>query len=222
MLDRVARNLRYSVRMLRKSPLFTVAEADRLVHVYRHWPGMDYGSVSIPHYQDLRDRTTDVFESSAAWSFEEMSLAAGGQSERLIGMSVSANFFQTFGVTPAFGRAFIPGEEDRGPGAHPVVVLGHSFWQTRFGGDEGVVGRTINLNGNPFREGMRLAFIGGVIGLAAAAARLLGGMLYNVSPFDPVAFVAVPVVLGSVAALAFYVPAGRAARLDPILALRAE
>ncbi|MDH3735007.1 MAG: ABC transporter permease [Gemmatimonadota bacterium] len=190
MFERVIRDLRYSVRMLTKSPLFTIAAVatlalgiglnaatfsavtgillrplggteapDELVQVYRQWPGMDYGSVSIPHYQDLRDRSADVFESSAAWFFQEMSLASEGQSERFIGMLVSANFFQTYGVTAQLGRTFIPGEEDRGPGAHPVAVLGHSFWQTRFGGDRDIIGRTVNLNGSPYE----------IVGVAPAA-----------------------------------------------------
>jgi putative ABC transport system permease protein len=131
-------------------PLPGAREPDRLVQLYRSWPGMEYGSNSIPHYQDVRDRSGDVFESVAAWYFSTMSLAADDQSERTMGLLVSANYFQTYGATPVLGRAFIPGEEDRGPGAHPVAILGHSFWQARFGGDASVVGRTLNLNGQPF------------------------------------------------------------------------
>jgi len=181
MLGRSIRDLRYSVRMLAKSPMFTMAaigtlalgiglnaatfsavtgillrplsgaeNPDELVQIYRQWPGMEFGSSSIPHYQDLRDRTDAVFESVAAWSFAELSLATGETSERVIGMLVSANFFQTYGVRPALGRVFLPEEEAEGPGAHPVAVLGYSFWQSRFGGDPSVIGRTVNLNGHPF------------------------------------------------------------------------
>jgi predicted permease len=120
------------------------------VQLYRSWPGLEYGSNSIPHYQDLRDRSGDAFESMAAWYFAPMSVSADERSERLMGMLVSADFFQTFGVAPLLGRPFLPGEESVGPGAHPVAVLGHGFWQERFGGDPAIVGRTLILNGHPF------------------------------------------------------------------------
>ncbi len=175
------RDLKYSVRMLFKSPLFSFVaivtlalgiglnaatfsvvhtllvetlpgahEPDRLVQVYRAWPGMDYGSNSIPHYQDVRDRSGEVFESVAAWTFAPVSISAEGRSERIMGVLASANFFDTYGVVPEVGRGFIAGVESEGPGEHPVTVLGYSFWQSRFGGDEGVVGRTLQVNGQPF------------------------------------------------------------------------
>jgi ABC-type antimicrobial peptide transport system permease subunit len=73
-------------------------------------------------------------------------------------------------------------------------------------------------------EGMVLAGIGAALGLAGAAgtARLVQGFLYGVDPYDPVAFLVVPAVLVAVAALAVYLPARRAASLDPSEALRAE
>ena len=131
-------------------PLDGTDHPEELVQIYRQWGGMDYGSVSIPHYQDLRDRTGDAFEDVAAYWFSPLSVSADGRSERVLGMLVSANFFRTYGVTPALGRAFIPGEEDAGPGAHPVAVLGHAFWQSRFGGDPAIIGRPVILNGQTF------------------------------------------------------------------------
>jgi hypothetical protein len=73
-------------------------------------------------------------------------------------------------------------------------------------------------------QGARLALLGIAVGLiaAAAAARLLEGMLYNVGAYDPVAFVGVPVLLAAVALLAVYLPARRAAGVEPMRALRAE
>ena len=139
-----------TVRGLLMKPLAGAEDPERLVQLYRQWPGMDYGSNSIPHYQDLRDRTGEVFSDVAAWYWAQMSLSADGRSERVMGILVSANFFRTYGVSPALGRAFIPGEESTGAGAHPVAVLGNGFWRSRFGADPSVVGRTIVLNGQPF------------------------------------------------------------------------
>jgi len=132
-------------------PLPGARDPERLVQLYRKWPGLDYGSNSIPHFQDLRDRSGEVFTDVAAWGFAPMSLSADGRSERIVGLMVSAGFFQAYGVTPTLGRVFIPGEEDRGPGAHPVAVLGHGFWQDRFGADPSVIGKTLLLNGHPFQ-----------------------------------------------------------------------
>ncbi|HEY5219818.1 MAG TPA: FtsX-like permease family protein, partial [Gemmatimonadaceae bacterium] len=73
-------------------------------------------------------------------------------------------------------------------------------------------------------EGVRLAVAGVVIGLAAAlaATRLLSALLYGVSPTDPLVFLTIPVVLVVTALFATYLPARRAARVDPVIALRAE
>jgi len=73
-------------------------------------------------------------------------------------------------------------------------------------------------------QGLRLTFVALVIGLIAAsgATRLLASQLFGVTPSDPVTFAAVPLVLGAVAVLACYLPARRASRLDPLVALRRE
>jgi putative ABC transport system permease protein len=74
------------------------------------------------------------------------------------------------------------------------------------------------------RQGLRFALTGGTIGtiLALGAGRLLSSQLYGVSPFDPVIFGTVVLLLGSIALLASLIPALRAARVDPVIALRAD
>jgi putative ABC transport system permease protein len=73
-------------------------------------------------------------------------------------------------------------------------------------------------------SGLKLVAVGSIIGLAVAfaAARLLGGLLFNVSALDPMTFLLVPLVLGAAAMLAAYIPARRASRVDPASALRTE
>lgn len=86
------------------------------------------------------------------------------------------------------------------------------------GADKRTVSRMV------LREGLGLAAMGTGLGLlgAVGAAQLVKGLLYNVSPLDPVAFVGVPALLLGVAALAVYWPARRAASVEPMRALRTE
>lgn len=139
-----------AVNGLLLKPLGGVAEPDEVVLAYRRWADIEFGSNSVPHFQSLRDLTRDDFDGIATWGFFALSLSSDGQNERVIGMIVSAGFFQMYGVVPAMGRVLLPGVDDVAPGAHPVVVLGHSFWQSRFGGDSSVVGKTVLVNGQSF------------------------------------------------------------------------
>jgi macrolide transport system ATP-binding/permease protein len=131
-------------------PLPGVAHPEQLVQVYRTWPGdFDYGSNSVPHYFDLRERSHDAFSDMLAWNFTPASVSFAGEPELGMGQEVSANFFSVLGVRPLRGRMFLP-EEDKGPGEHPVVVISYAYWQTRFGGDPATVGKSITINGRPF------------------------------------------------------------------------
>ena len=69
--------------------------------------------------------------------------------EYVYGQIVSANYFSVLGAQMEMGRGFLP-EEERTPLTHPVIVLGHSFWQRHFKGDSQVIGKTIKLHGQPF------------------------------------------------------------------------
>lgn len=72
-----------------------------------------------------------------------------GGSERAFATPVSANYFRVLGTRPAAGRLFL-GDEDRVPDEAPLVVISHAFWQRRFGGDPGVVGSAVRINGRPY------------------------------------------------------------------------
>lgn len=139
-----------AIEALLLRPLPGVRAPNELVQLYRTWPGdVKYGSNSIPHFRDVRERTADVFSGAAAWTFSAVSLATGDRAERVMGQIVSANFFHVLGVGATKGRVF-GAEEEVGDLAHPVAVLSHSAWRTRFGGDEGIVGRSVILNGSPY------------------------------------------------------------------------
>ena len=172
-------DLRHTLRLLARSPGFTavaalslalgmgantanfslinavllrplpVREPGRLVAVYTSdFSGPRHGSTSYPDYVDLRDQAK-LFSQIAAFTVAPMSLSGDGRTERILGQIATGNYFATLGVEAALGRTFLP-EEDRTPGTHPVVVLGHGLWQRVFGGDPAVVGRQIVLNGNSF------------------------------------------------------------------------
>jgi predicted permease len=103
--------------------------------------------ISLPMYEGLRDHNT-VFSGMLAHWLTPVYLAYGAQTENADADLVSGTYFGTLGLAPAAGRLLGP-DDDRTPGAHPVLVLGHRFFQSRFGGDPGVVGRTLRINGHP-------------------------------------------------------------------------
>jgi predicted permease len=131
-------------------PLPGTRAPNELVQLYRTYRGdMMFGSNSVPHYLDVRERSGDTFSGVTLWTFETMNLAAGGRNERILGVMASANHFSVLGARAALGRTFVPAE-DTGRGAHPVAVLSWSAWKGRFGGDPGVVGRSVVLNGRSY------------------------------------------------------------------------
>jgi len=100
---------------------------------------------SYPLFRDLERIEDDGLRLAAHGSFGA-SVAYDGQSSGANGLLVSGHYFPTLDVTPAIGRLIGP-QDDRVPGGHPVVVLSHDFWRTRFGGDTGIVNRTLIVNG---------------------------------------------------------------------------
>lgn len=131
-------------------PLPGASAPDRLVEIHRaDKDGGGSQSVSYPYYRALRDRSRSL-SGLAAWSMLSLTVRTNDQEgTRALGNLVSGNYFEVLGVRPAAGRFFVP-EEDRVPGARPVVVLSHAFWSRTFGSDPGVVGRPISLNSHPF------------------------------------------------------------------------
>jgi len=112
--------------------------------------GDETTSFSYPMYRDLRDRSGHVFSGLVGEFPFDVSLAASGRTERAAGELVTGNYFSVLGVAPAAGRTLAV-SDDAAPGAVTVAVLSHGFWMRRFGGDPGVVGRSIVVNGSPLR-----------------------------------------------------------------------
>jgi putative ABC transport system permease protein len=89
------------------------------------------------------------FEALAAIENVSRNLTVGNQQpERAAGAKVTADFFTLLGVPPRLGRTLLP--NDQGEGAARVVVLGYDVWQSRFGGDPQVIGRTVELDAEPY------------------------------------------------------------------------
>ena len=77
------------------------------------------------------------------------SISVDNQTERIQAEMVSGNYFSMLGVTPAVGRLFSSQEDDQVYQGHPVVVLSHDYWVSRFSRDPAVVGRKILVNDYP-------------------------------------------------------------------------
>jgi predicted permease len=101
-------------------------------------------SFSYPMYKGLRDNNSVFSGVLARYNFSA-SVASHGQTDRASGELVSGNYFEVLGVEPAVGRVFGQ-DDDRVPGAQPVVVLSHSYWTRHFGGDPSVLNKVLLIN----------------------------------------------------------------------------
>jgi predicted permease len=127
-----------------------VVDADRVVDIGRSENGDGFDNGSYPNFTDLRARSrvfTDVY--ATQWGIEPMSLGNAAGAERIFGVLVSNNYFETLGTRPAAGRLFSRNDPDAA-GATPHVVLTHRFWTRRFQQDPSIVGRELRINGHAF------------------------------------------------------------------------
>lgn len=126
------------------------AGSDRIVYVAQNdrLRGTQHEGFSGPDFFDVLERNV-VFESMAAWRTPRATLTSPeGEPQRVAAASTSHTLFSILGVRPALGRVY-DADDDR-PGADPVLVLSHQIWVSRFGADEGVLGRLIAIEGTSY------------------------------------------------------------------------
>jgi putative ABC transport system permease protein len=125
---------------------FSFSNVDRLIVISEHGPNtiQDQWTVAPPNLREWREQVSTVRGlTSAAWW--DVNLAGGDRPERVQGLLVSTNFFETLGVAPSLGRTLQASDEIWGQ--HHQVVISDSLWQRRFGGSTDIVGRPIRVDG---------------------------------------------------------------------------
>jgi putative ABC transport system permease protein len=167
-------DVRYGVRMLRRSPGFTTVAVltlalgigantaifslvdavllkplpyphpERIVLAWEKSPNGELSPTSTPDFLDWKRQST-VFTAIAVENWGNKTLTNGGVPVELRYDSVSANYFEVPGAKPLLGRTFAPDEDQ--PGKQYEVVLTHRIWQSLFGADPKIIGRSIRLNG---------------------------------------------------------------------------
>ncbi len=168
-------DLKYTLRQLRKSPGFAATavltlaigiganavvfsvlnalvlrplalpHAEQLMFLQR-MPA-DSPNQSYPDYRDLRDQTT-AFSGLAAYRMDSAGLDGGKNPASIWFYEASGNYFDVAGVQPYLGR-FFHGTDEHGPDSAPYAVLSYGYWQSHFGGDPQIVGKTVQINKRP-------------------------------------------------------------------------
>ncbi len=169
------RDMKYAMRSLRTSPSFAiiavitlglgmavnttvfsvvnglllrslpVPHPDQITVLALKQPGAEgFQSFSYPDFQDIRSQSETLSE-VFAYRTTLVSVVAYGKGDHCVLSRVTGNYFSALGIQPALGRLILP-SEGQSPGSDPVMVLGYAFWQRRFGGDKGIIGKQIQVD----------------------------------------------------------------------------
>jgi predicted permease len=103
-------------------------------------------SFSYPEFVDFRKQAAS-FADLVGYMLAQPGLSADGRVDEVLASYVTGHYFSVLGVKPALGRLILGSEENQA-GEQPIVVLGYSYWQKKFGGDPGVIGKQVRVNGN--------------------------------------------------------------------------
>jgi putative ABC transport system permease protein len=132
--------------LLRRPP---IPHPEQIAEIYQNQSDFPYSPFSYPDYVDLRRATATTFSQISLSLFTVAARDMGDHVESLTGELVNGDYFPLLGLHAAIGRLLGP-EDDVSPGAHPVVVLSHDYWQRAFAADPSVVGRTMRLSGRQY------------------------------------------------------------------------
>jgi hypothetical protein len=176
-MEALLRDVRYGARMLLRNPVFTLvavatlalgigantaifsvvnavllrplpyADPDRLVWMTERHEQIPTRWISYPNFLDWRERSQS-FEAMATIRGWQMTLTGSGEAQSVSARMVTADYFRVMRAQPLLGRDF-SSEEDKF-GSPRVAMLSHAFWQTQFGGDPEIVGKTITLDNKSF------------------------------------------------------------------------
>ena len=178
MVSGLVRDVRYALRMLLQQPMFTAIalltlalgigattaifsvvnavvlrplpypQSDRLVLLFENnlERGWTTFSVAPANFADWA-RESRTFQSMTAFGTGTSSIVIGNEALQVPSTNGTSEYFTVVRATPALGRTFEPSDDI--PGAAPIAVIGHGFWQRRFGGDRNVIGRVVSINDRP-------------------------------------------------------------------------
>ncbi len=123
-------------------------QPDRITQISISYNGqLDYSGFDAREFDFWRTHS-DPFQYVAATTQVGFNLSSGDQPLRVRALRVSSDYFRVLGVEPALGRTFSPDEDS--PSGPNTVILSYGLWKSQFGGDTGIIGRSISLDGNPF------------------------------------------------------------------------
>ncbi|MGB9464316.1 MAG: ABC transporter permease, partial [Candidatus Acidiferrum sp.] len=200
--ERLMQDLRYGLRMLVKSPGFTViailtlalgigantalfsvvngvllnplpySHPEQLVWLAESKPNFATGSISFPNFRDWQ-KNNRTFSTMAASRSYSYNLTGLGEAEQVSTMLITSDFFSVLGVNPAAGRSFVPGEDEIG--AAPIAMITSGFWKRKLGSSPDAVGKSLNLDGKNFT----------IVGIIPANFELALGSFRNVEIYVP-------------------------------------